>query len=170
MPNLNVSVQNIVNHCSSFTALNAASLNVAPGKVAAINGASGSDKSPFLRCINHLDPSDEGNIFVGGHLMGWRNRSPAPRRLSDRNIRRPRAEIGMVFQKFNLFLHFTVLRMRQILATHDTDFARVAADGGVFLDNGKIAETGLPENLLRAPDHPRMQAFLKRLLRKRLYD
>jgi polar amino acid transport system ATP-binding protein len=84
-------------------------LAVAPGQVLCIIGPSGSGKSTFLRCINHLEKIDTGRLYVDGQLVGYRQRGPKLYELSDRDVCAKRAEIGMVFQRFNLFPHMTVL-------------------------------------------------------------
>ena len=72
-------------------------------------GPSGSGKSTFLRCINHLEKIDAGRIEVNGQLIGYRERNGKLVEDSEKNIARQRAEIGMVFQRFNLFPHKTAL-------------------------------------------------------------
>jgi polar amino acid transport system ATP-binding protein len=72
-------------------------------------GPSGSGKSTFLRCINHLDKIDAGRLFVDGELVGYRENAGKLHELPEREIVRKRAEIGMVFQRFNLFPHMTAL-------------------------------------------------------------
>ncbi len=72
-------------------------------------GPSGSGKSTFLRCINHLEKIDSGRIEVNGHLIGYRERNGKLIEDSERSVARQRAEIGMVFQRFNLFPHMTAL-------------------------------------------------------------
>src|SRR5438874_9436234 len=74
-----------------------------------IIGPSGSGKSTFLRCINHLEKIDGGRIEVNGHLIGYQERNGKLVEDSERSIARQRAEIGMVFQRFNLFPHMTAL-------------------------------------------------------------
>ena len=74
-----------------------------------IIGPSGSGKTTFLRCINHLEKIDSGRIEVNGHLIGYRERNGDLIEDSERSIARQRAEIGMVFQRFNLFPHMTAL-------------------------------------------------------------
>jgi len=74
-----------------------------------IIGASGSGKTTFLRCINHLEKIQQGRIFVNGHLIGYREQGGKLVEDRERNISRQRQEIGMVFQRFNLFPHLTAL-------------------------------------------------------------
>jgi polar amino acid transport system ATP-binding protein len=84
-------------------------LEVGRGETVCIIGPSGSGKSTFLRCINHLEKIDSGRIEVNGHLIGYRERNGSLIEDSERNIARQRAEIGIVFQRFNLFPHKTAL-------------------------------------------------------------
>jgi polar amino acid transport system ATP-binding protein len=72
-------------------------------------GPSGSGKSTLLRCVNHLEKIDAGKIEVDGTLVGYRESNGTLHELPDRVIARQRADIGMVFQDFNLFAHLTVL-------------------------------------------------------------
>ena len=84
-------------------------LEVQPGEVMCIIGPSGSGKSTFLRCINHLEKIDGGKLYVDGELVGYRQNTGKLYELREREVSRKRAEIGMVFQRFNLFPHMTVL-------------------------------------------------------------
>jgi polar amino acid transport system ATP-binding protein len=84
-------------------------LEVARGETVCIIGPSGSGKSTFLRCINHLERIDEGRIEVNGNLIGYREKNGKLVEDSEKNIARQREDIGMVFQRFNLFPHKTAL-------------------------------------------------------------
>jgi polar amino acid transport system ATP-binding protein len=84
-------------------------LDVRAGEVACLLGPSGSGKSTFLRCINHLERIQAGRIFVDGELIGYRQVGDKLHELHEADIVRKRAEIGMVFQRFNLFPHMTAL-------------------------------------------------------------
>jgi polar amino acid transport system ATP-binding protein len=85
------------------------SLEVDPGDVMCVLGPSGSGKSTFLRCINHLEKINAGRLWVDGELVGYRQSGDKLYELRDAEICRKRAEIGMVFQQFNLFGHKTAL-------------------------------------------------------------
>jgi polar amino acid transport system ATP-binding protein len=85
------------------------SLEVQPGDVMCMLGPSGSGKSTFLRCINHLEKINAGRLWVDGELVGYRQSGDKLQELRDREVCRKRAEIGMVFQRFNLFPHMTAL-------------------------------------------------------------
>ena len=84
-------------------------MEVAPRDVVVIIGPSGSGKSTFLRCINHLEKIDAGRLSVDGELVGYEQKGDKLYELHDRDVARKRAEIGMVFQLFNLFPHMTAL-------------------------------------------------------------
>jgi polar amino acid transport system ATP-binding protein len=85
------------------------SLEVQPGDVMCLLGPSGSGKSTFLRCINHLEGIDAGRLWVDGELVGYRQEGDRIHELRDREVARKRSEIGMVFQRFNLFPHMTAI-------------------------------------------------------------
>jgi polar amino acid transport system ATP-binding protein len=84
-------------------------LTVERASVTCILGPSGSGKSTFLRCINHLEKIDAGALSVDGEFVGYRLENGRLRELREREVAAKRAEIGMVFQRFNLFPHLTVL-------------------------------------------------------------
>ena len=257
-PRAMVEVAGLQKRFGRTVALDGVDFSVAAGEVVAIIGASGSGKSTLLRCINYLDPPDAGDVWVNEHLMGFVEGATGVRKARDSELRRHRAEVGMVFQHFNLFPHFTVLQnlieapmavrklskaeatdsartllasvgladkersypahlsggqqqrvaiaralamkprvmlfdeptsaldpelvgdvlrvmrdlalggMTMLVVTHEMSFAEEVAGRLVFFDKGKIVETGAPKTMLRAPQHPRTQAFLQRLLRRGL--
>jgi polar amino acid transport system ATP-binding protein len=86
------------------------SLEVGRGEVTCLLGPSGSGKSTFLRCINHLERIDAGRLWVDGNLVGYRQVGTRLHELREADVARQRAEIGMVFQHFNLFPHMTALQ------------------------------------------------------------
>jgi polar amino acid transport system ATP-binding protein len=90
--------------------LKGVSLEVDRGQVVCILGPSGSGKTTFLRCINHLEKIDAGRLWVDGELVGYRQSGDKLYELRDAEVCRKRAEIGMVFQLFNLFGHMTALQ------------------------------------------------------------
>jgi polar amino acid transport system ATP-binding protein len=89
--------------------LKGVSLEVQQRETLCIIGPSGSGKTTFIRCVNHLEKIDSGRITVNGHLIGYRERHGRLVEDSERSIARQRTEIGMVFQRFNLFPHKTAL-------------------------------------------------------------
>ena len=92
------------------TVLSGIDLDVAAGSVMCIIGPSGSGKSTLLACINHLERIDAGQIWVGGELVGYRERRGALHELPERRVAAMRERVGMVFQQFNLFPHMTALQ------------------------------------------------------------
>jgi polar amino acid transport system ATP-binding protein len=235
--------------------LRGVSMQVRKGEVVCVIGPSGSGKTTFLRCINHLEKINSGRIFIEGKLIGYRERPDGTiEEDSERNIAQVRADIGMVFQRFNLFPHMTALQnvmeapiqvrhepreqaqaramellkkvgldqkadayparlsggqqqrvaiaralamnpklmlfdeatsaldpelvgevlkvMRQlaeegmtmIVVTHEMGFAREVADRVIFMDEGVIVEQGQPEQIFGAPQQPRTQDFLRKVL------
>jgi polar amino acid transport system ATP-binding protein len=85
------------------------SVEAAKGEVTCLLGPSGSGKSTFLRCINHLERINGGRLWVDGSLVGYRQSGTKLHELREAEVARDRAEIGMVFQSFNLFPHKTAI-------------------------------------------------------------
>ncbi|WP_344494261.1 amino acid ABC transporter ATP-binding protein [Streptomyces enissocaesilis] len=85
-------------------------LTVERGQVCCLLGPSGSGKSTFLRCINHLEKIDGGRLSVDGELVGYRQRGTQLHELREREVAERRRDIGMVFQRFNLFPHMTAVQ------------------------------------------------------------
>ncbi|HKT43802.1 MAG TPA: amino acid ABC transporter ATP-binding protein [Gaiellaceae bacterium] len=116
--------------------LKGVSLEVDPGEVMCILGPSGSGKTTFIRCINHLEKIDAGRLWVDGELVGYRQAGDKLYELRDAEVCRKRAEIGMVFQRFNLFGHMTALenvveaplRVKKIGKDQAVDAARALLD------------------------------------------
>lgn len=105
-----IRVENLHKRFGDLEVLKGIDLEVDRGDVVCMIGASGSGKSTFLRCVNFLEEPTEGKIYIEGQLMGLKE-LPDGRLMKDSqaNINRMRAEIGMVFQLFNLWPHKTVL-------------------------------------------------------------
>lgn len=89
--------------------LNDINLEVLKNQVLVIIGPSGSGKSTLLRSINHLERVESGHLFVNGRMVGYIEKDGKLLEDSEKNIARQRMEIGMVFQRFNLFPHLTAL-------------------------------------------------------------
>ncbi|AZM75622.1 amino acid ABC transporter ATP-binding protein [Streptomyces sp. KPB2] len=84
-------------------------LEVKQGEVFCLIGPSGSGKSTFLRCINHLEKINAGRLYVDGELVGYRQKGDKLYELKDSEVALKRRDIGMVFQRFNLFPHMTAV-------------------------------------------------------------
>jgi polar amino acid transport system permease protein len=104
-----VRIQHVSKTYGAVRVLNDVSLTVRPGGVTAIIGPSGSGKSTLLRAINHLEKVDSGFISIDGQLIGYRQQGDTLYELRETEILRRRADVGMVFQTFNLFPHLTVM-------------------------------------------------------------
>lgn len=93
----------------SLEVLKGIDMTVLPGQVACLLGPSGSGKSTFLRCINHLEKINGGRLSVDGVLVGYKQKGDKLHELKDSEVAAHRRDIGMVFQRFNLFPHMTAL-------------------------------------------------------------
>ncbi|HMJ02747.1 MAG TPA: amino acid ABC transporter permease/ATP-binding protein [Conexibacter sp.] len=124
-------------------------LAVQPGEVVVIIGASGSGKSTLLRCINHLCAVDAGSVRVNGHPIGFREREDgrlAP--ASDRVVARQRRDVGMVFQRFNLFPHRTALQNVALAPC----YLNAGTKDGVFEQaQALLSKVGLGDHLQHYP-------------------
>jgi len=229
-------------------------MEVRAGEVACIVGPSVGGKSTFLRCINHLEKIDAGQLSVDGELIGYTQRGGKLYEMHDKEVAAQRRSIGMVFQRFNLFPHMTaaenvmsgpvvvrgdnkkqareraiellgrvglgdrgdsypmqlsggqqqrvaiaralamdpdlmlfdeptsaldpelvgevldVMRrlaevgMTMIVVTHEMGFAREVGDLLAFMDQGVVAEMGVPREILANPQSKRFQDFLGKVL------
>jgi len=245
-----LSIRGLCKAFGTLEVLRGIDLDAFEGDVISILGASGSGKSTLLRCINYLEEPTSGVVRVGGRRMGWEGE----RRASARELARARAEIGMVFQHFNLWPHMVALEnvieglvtvkripvteaaakgrallakvgladklevypehlsggqrqrvaiaralameprvmlfdeptssldpelvgevlrvmeqvaregMTMLVATHEMGFARKVADRVMFLDQGRIIETGTPAEIFARPRHERLRRFLDTVL------
>jgi polar amino acid transport system ATP-binding protein len=120
------------------------SLEVMPGEVMCLLGPSGSGKSTFLRCINHLEKINAGRLLVDGELVGYRAYGDKLHELRENEVARKRAEIGMVFQHFNLFPHMTALENVTLAPIRVLKVSRVEAR-----DRGRamLGRVGLSDKL-----------------------
>ncbi|MGN6549932.1 MAG: amino acid ABC transporter ATP-binding protein [Pararhizobium sp.] len=229
-------------------------LNVDQGQVVCLIGPSGSGKSTLLRTINALERPERGYIRLDGDLLGFREKEGRLYELSERDIARQRSQVGMVFQRFNLFPHMTALEnvieapvwvkkenrekakqaamillarvgladkaafypsqlsggqqqrvaiaralamrpklmlfdeptsaldpelvgevldvmkdlardgMTMLVVTHVMGFAREVSDRVIFMDDGRIVESGSPAEVLDAPKNVRTRNFMSNIL------
>jgi polar amino acid transport system ATP-binding protein len=249
-----VKAENVHKSFGHLDVLKGIDLEVAPKEVFCLVGPSGSGKSTFLRCINHLEKVDAGRLYVDGRLVGYRQSGDTLYELREKEVAAHRRDIGMVFQRFNLFGHMTALQnvmeaplqvrkeskavvreraeklldrvglaaksdsypaqlsggqqqrvaiaralamepklmlfdeptsaldpelvgevldvmrdlaadgMTMVVVTHEMGFAREVGDALVFMDEGRIVESGVPREVLANPQHERTQAFLSKVL------
>jgi len=117
-------------------------LDVEPGEVMVLIGPSGSGKSTFLRCINHLEKISAGRLWVDGELVGYRQDGDKVYELRDQEVARKRAEIGMVFQHFNLFPHMTALEnvIEAPVRVKKVSRAAAQAEGATLLERVGLAD------------------------------
>ncbi|MFH8576480.1 amino acid ABC transporter ATP-binding protein [Streptomyces zaomyceticus] len=104
-----VRAEGVRKHFGKLEVLQGIDLTVERGQVCCLLGPSGSGKSTFLRCINHLEKVDGGKLTVDGDLVGYRQHGNKLHELREREVAERRRDIGMVFQRFNLFPHMTAL-------------------------------------------------------------
>jgi polar amino acid transport system ATP-binding protein len=253
MPAMVVAVD-LHKYFGNFHALDEVSLEIQHGEVLCIIGPSGSGKSTLLRCINQLERIDSGAVWIDDELVGFRQEGDKLYEVNDAEIARQRLSSGMVFQRFNLFAHMTVLEniiegpvivqkraksavipealallervglkdkqhaypselsggqqqriaiaralamkpklmlfdeptsaldpelvsevlavmrdlansgMTMIVVTHELGFAREVAHRVVFMDQGRIIETGPPQQVLNNPQEKRTRDFIAAVL------
>lgn len=118
------------------------SLEVARGEVMCLVGPSGSGKSTFLRCINHLEKINSGRITVNGTLIGYREHNGKIYELKAREAAAQRSEIGMVFQRFNLFPHMTALQnvTAGLIRVKGVNQSEAEAEGKALLERVGLAD------------------------------
>jgi ABC-type polar amino acid transport system ATPase subunit len=113
-------------------------LDVAPGEVVVVCGPSGSGKSTLIRCVNRLEPIQQGEIWVYGEPIGG----------NGVNLSKLRAEVGMVFQSFNLFPHMTALENIMLAPMKVKGLSRAEAEK---IARDLLARVRIPE---KADKHP----------------
>ncbi len=147
--NIIVKAEKVNKHFGRLHVLRDIDLEVRKNEVVIIIGPSGSGKSTFLRCINHLEKINSGHIYVNGHMIGYHDRNGRLVEDSERNIARQRAEIGMVFQRFNLFPHLTALEniMEAPVRVRKTPLTQARADAERLL-----ARVGLADKASQYPN------------------
>jgi polar amino acid transport system ATP-binding protein len=131
--------------CKNFggnRVLRGINLSVEPGEVMCIIGPSGSGKSTFLRCINHLDKISAGRLYVNGELVGYREHGGKLHELRNSDVARQRRDVGMVFQRFNLFPHKTAAQniMEAPMTVRGDSKADARALAGELLSRVGVAE------------------------------
>lgn len=145
-----VSADRVSKSFGSNEVLKGITLTVKRGEVLCLVGPSGSGKSTFLRCINHLEVVNAGRLAVDGVLVGYEERGDKLYELRPREAARQRREIGMVFQKFNLFPHMTAVENIIEAPMRVRGIKRSAA---VERAGELMARVGLAEKLDAYPAH-----------------
>lgn len=112
-----VIAKNVHKYFGHLEVLKGIDFTVDRGEVVCLLGPSGSGKSTLLRCINHLETITEGSIEVAGEFVGYQRQGTSLSELHPRRVAKQRANIGMVFQQFNLFPHLTVMENLTIAPT-----------------------------------------------------
>jgi polar amino acid transport system ATP-binding protein len=135
-----VSVKGLCKSYNGVEVLRGVDLEVTKGEVTCLIGPSGSGKSTLLRCINHLEKHDAGELRVDGDLVGYEARNGKLYELNDKKICEKRSHIGMVFQRFNLFQHLTVL---ENILIGQPKVKRVSEEKATFRARELLARVGL---------------------------
>ena len=143
------------------------SLTVWPREVVVIIGPSGSGKSTFLRCVNHLEKIDGGSLTVNGHPIGYRTRRGRLVEDRERRIAVQRRDVGMVFQRFNLFPHMTSLENVTAAPIHVLGTDRREAEE---LGRSLLARVGLEREGRLLPRPPLRRTAAARRDRARARD
>jgi polar amino acid transport system ATP-binding protein len=128
--------------------LRGVTLEVPAGDVVCILGRSGSGKTTLLRCVNHLEKIDAGRIWVDGELVGYRQEGDRLHELPEAEVARKRSQIGMVFQRFNLFAHMTAL---DNVTTAPMLVRRVPRAEAVARATGLLERVGMADKLHTHP-------------------
>jgi len=130
--------------------LKSISLEVQSGEVMCLVGPSGSGKSTFLRCINHLEVVSSGRLSVDGELIGYREANNKLYEMRPKEAARQRRDIGMVFQRFNLFPHMTALQNVMEAPIRVKGLAKSAVEANA---RALLARVGLAERADYYPAH-----------------
>ena len=143
-----VRIEDVHKRFGRIEVLKGVTFDVARGEVVVILGPSGSGKSTLLRLISHLDELDAGRIYVDGKLVGYEERDGKLKALSDRQASLARADVGMVFQRFNLFPHLDALANVTVAPVHVKHVSKKqAAAAGTEL----LTQVGLADKLHAYP-------------------
>lgn len=144
-----VLVEKVNKYFGSLHVLKDVDMTVSRNEVVVIIGPSGSGKSTLLRCINHIEKINSGRISVNGRLIGYYEKNGRLVEDSERNIAKHRAEIGMVFQRFNLFPHLTVL---ENILEAPTNVRKMPMDEAVADAERLLVRVGLLEKRDKYPN------------------
>ena len=140
-----VKAENVHKSFGHVEVLKGIDLEVSPGEVFCLLGPSGSGKSTFLRCINHLEQVNAGRLSVDGQLIGYREVGNKLYEMKAKEIAAQRRDIGMVFQRFNLFPHMTAVEnvMEAPVRVRGESKATARANALALLDRVGLSERAL---------------------------
>ena len=145
-----IAIRNVSKSFGGKKVLAGISADVQKGEAVVVIGPSGSGKTTLLRCVNLLEQFEEGEIAIGGQPMGYRIDGDGRRvRRSEREIAAMRAQVGMVFQSFNLFPHMNVLRNVALGPVRAQGMARKEAEE---IARSLLARVGLADKADAAPN------------------
>ncbi|WP_327242120.1 amino acid ABC transporter ATP-binding protein [Streptomyces sp. NBC_01320] len=144
-----VRAEGVVKRFGQVEVLRGVSLNVANGEVVCLIGPSGSGKTTLLRCINHLERIDGGWLWVNGELVGYAEHKGRLRELKESDITAQRADVGMVFQRFNLFANKTALENVQL---GPVLVRKQSKEAGRTLARELLAQVGLAQKMDSYPN------------------
>lgn len=145
-----VRAEGVVKRFGSHEVLKGITLTVNRGEVMCLVGPSGSGKSTFLRCINHLEVVNGGRLYVDETLVGYREKNDKLYELHPRDAAAQRRDIGMVFQRFNLFPHMTAL---ENVIEAPMLVKRQAKSDAVARGKELLDRVGLSEHMNHYPAH-----------------
>lgn len=119
-------------------------LRVEHGSVTCLIGPSGSGKTTFLRCINHLEKISAGRLYVDGSLVGYEERNGRLHEMRDKATAASRRASGMVFQRFNLFPHMTIMEniIEAPIQVQGRPRKEITAEAQVLLDRVGLGDRG----------------------------
>ncbi len=184
-----LTMQDVRKSFGSLEVLKGISLTVGEGEAVSVIGPSGSGKSTLLRCATLLETMDGGSLAYGNDFAATMDAEGKSVYADKAALRRIKSRFGLVFQQFNLFPHYTVLKnvtdaplivqkrergevlkvirdlaeekMTMVIVTHEMAFARAVSDRVIFVDGGVIVEQGDPEQVLGDPAQERTRRFLR---------
>lgn len=158
MPRPIIEMRNVGERHGDFQALKTIDFRVEEGDRIVICGPSGSGESTLIRTLNWLEAHQEGMIVVYGAALH--------RRMKD--IDKAPMDVGMVFQRFNLFSHMTVLEnlMAAPMRVRGVPEAEARRAAWRFLERGRIVEEAEPDSFFANPRHERTKLFLSRILQR----
>jgi polar amino acid transport system ATP-binding protein len=145
-----LSLRGVRKDYGALRALNDIDLDVEQGEVVAVIGPSGSGKSTLARCIHQLETISAGAIYLDGELLGFEHQGRRLVALRDKDVARQRAHMGMVFQQFNLFSHYTIL---ENLIEGPTQVLGIPRDQAVERARDLLAKVRLADKINAYPRH-----------------